>query len=462
MRLDRFLAEMNLGTRTQVKELIRQKKVCVNGILALKPEFQIDPAKDQIVCQGQILQYEQYQYYLLHKPQGMVSATRDALSETVMQLLPAERKKDLFPVGRLDKDTEGLMLVTNDGALAHDLLSPKRHVAKTYLVKLASPLSDAELSALEQGVDIGDEKPTMPAWVTRLYDPKLPGDWIHLTIREGRFHQVKRMLEAVGNEVLFLKRIRFGALHLDTGAQPGSCRALSSQEVADLKASKDVEYKKRKLMEGKRAVIFDLDGSLVDSMWLWDAIDKEYLGRFGIEIKGRTTLKKDIEGMSFHETALYFKEKFPIPDSIEQMKADWNQMAWDKYAWEVPLKPGIPDFLEGCRRNGILLGIATSNSRELVENVLGVHHLRDAFSAIVTGSEVTKGKPAPDIYLRAAQELGVDPGDCLVFEDILPGLMAGKNAGMTICAVSDADSADTWEEKKTLADYAIENFYDFF
>ena len=462
MRLDKFLAEQNLGSRSQVKELIKKKSVTVNGKVVTAPEFSVVPETDEITCMGKKLSYSQFEYFLLNKPAGVVSATRDALSETVLSLLPKNHRKDLFPVGRLDKDTEGLLIITNDGQLSHQLLSPKKHVAKTYLVKALKPLSDEDLNALNHGVDIGDETNTLPAFAMPIHDPDKDGYWIHLTITEGRFHQVKRMLEAIDNQVLFLKRIRFGGISLDTKLNPGECRRLTEEEISLLRDSKKIAERKKRLIRGKKAVIFDLDGSLVDSMWIWSEIDKEYLGSHGIPLESRTALKKKIEGMSFHETAVYFKENFPISDSIEKMKDDWNRMAWEKYEKEVPLKSGIPDFLEGCRRNGIQLGIATSNSRELVENVLGVHKIQDLFHSIVTGREILKGKPAPDIYLKVANDLGVRPEECLVFEDILPGLMAGKSAGMTICAVADADSNDTWEEKKAFADDYVYDFFDFF
>ena len=217
---------------------------------------------------------------------------------------------------------------------------------------------------------------------------------------------------------------------------------------------------KHNMLENTDAVIFDLDGSLVDSMWMWKEIDIEYLGRFGIPLPA--DLQDAIQGMSFSETALYFKERFDISDSLEQMKADWNHMAWDKYSNEVPLKPGIAEFLKGCKEHGISLGIATSNSRELVDNIAGVHGLGDYFSCIMTSCEVAKGKPAPDIYLAVAAKLGVAPERCLVFEDIIPGIMAGKNAGMKVCAVEDAYSADDRAAKQQLADYYVEHFYDLF
>ena len=204
------------------------------------------------------------------------------------------------------------------------------------------------------------------------------------------------------------------------------------------------------------AVIFDMDGSLVDSMWMWRAIDIAYLGKFGISLP--ENLQSEIEGMSFGETAVYFKEHFPIPDSLEEIKADWNRMAWDKYMYEVPLKQGIPEFLAGCSANGIKLGIATSNSRELVENVAKVHRLREYFTSIMTGCDVARGKPFPDIYLAVAEQLGASPGRCLVFEDIVAGIQAGKNAGMRVCAVEDYYSAQDREKKKRLADYYIEEY----
>ena len=166
--------------------------------------------------------------------------------------------------------------------------------------------------------------------------------------------------------------------------------------------------------------------------------------------------------MSFSETAVYFKERFGIPDSIEQMKEDWNRMAWDKYMNEVPLKPGVLEFLKECRERGIKLGIATSNSRELVENIAAAHNLRDYFSCIMTGCEVKKGKPSPDIYLAVAEKLQVEPSKCLVFEDIIPGIQAGKNAGMEVCAVEDDYSVGDRLKKKRLADYYINDFYGIF
>ena len=217
---------------------------------------------------------------------------------------------------------------------------------------------------------------------------------------------------------------------------------------------------KANMLKGIDAVIFDMDGSLVDSMWMWHEIDIEYLGRFGIELP--PDLQSKIEGMSFHETAVYFKENFSIPDSLEEIKRTWNEMAWDKYTHEVPLKPGIPEFLQGCRERGIKLGIATSNSRELVENIAAVHRLKDYFTCIVTGCDVERGKPFPDIYFAAADGLGVACERCLVFEDIIPGIRAGKSAGMKVCAVEDDYSVPARDAKKELADYYIEDYYGFF
>lgn len=228
MRLDKFLCEMNIGTRSQVKDYIRKGQVTVNGGIAKKPEEKVTEDKDVITFQGRVLTYQKFYYYMLNKPQGVVSATKDNMDKTVLDLLKTDCK-DIFPVGRLDKDTEGLLLLTNDGELAHNMLSPKKHVDKTYLVTIKRALLPQEITALEQGVDIGDEKLTAPAKVA-----VLDAEHIHLTIHEGRFHQVKRMLKAVDNEVFSLKRITFGALTLDEGLAPGEYRELTAQEVVSL------------------------------------------------------------------------------------------------------------------------------------------------------------------------------------------------------------------------------------
>lgn len=201
------------------------------------------------------------------------------------------------------------------------------------------------------------------------------------------------------------------------------------------------------------AVIFDLDGTLVDSMWMWKSIDIDYLARFGIEFP--LDLQGCIEGMSFSETAIYFKERFSLPDSLDQIKSDWNKMAWDKYLHEVPLKEGVRELLEYLSDKRIPAGIATSNSRELVDLVIDKHNISGYFTSIRTSCEVEKGKPSPDIYLLVAMDLMVDPNRCLVFEDVIQGIMAGKNAGMKVCAVYDEFSKNNEIYIRGLSDYYI-------
>lgn len=226
MRLDKFLCEMNLGSRSQVKTYVKQGLVTVNDAVVKSPDQKLDECQDVVAFRGEVLTYQQYHYYMLNKPGNVVTATRDNLSATVMDLLPVEIRRNLFPVGRLDKDTEGLLLLTDDGELAHRLLSPAKHVNKTYLVQLAKPLSPEACMALEAGVDIGEKKPTGPATVELLQERELL-----LTIQEGKFHQVKRMLQAVDNEVTALKRVKFGKLVLDEALQPGEYRRLTDGEV---------------------------------------------------------------------------------------------------------------------------------------------------------------------------------------------------------------------------------------
>ena len=230
LRLDKFLCDMEVGSRNDVKTLIKKGQVTVNDSICKVPEYKINPEQDVIVCQGQQLQYEEFYYYMLHKPAGVITATKDDADKTVLDLLSNHYRKDLFPVGRLDKDTEGLLLITNDGELSHKLLSPKKHVPKTYLVKIPKDLTESQIEALENGLDIGDDKPTLPAKVSIVEHCM-----IHLTITEGRFHQVKRMLSAVGSEVLYLKRISFGALSLDESLEKGTYRPLTKEEIACLK-----------------------------------------------------------------------------------------------------------------------------------------------------------------------------------------------------------------------------------
>lgn len=206
------------------------------------------------------------------------------------------------------------------------------------------------------------------------------------------------------------------------------------------------------------AVIFDVDGTIADSMWMWKQIDIEYLDRFGIPLPD--DLQKNIEGMSFRETAHYFKEHFLIPDSIEKMMADWNEMAAHKYRYDIPLKKGALEFMKQCKKKGLLLGIVTSNSVELFSDLLTAHKLENMFDVIITGSDGLKGKPAPDMYLEAAKRLSVDVSKCLVFEDIIPGILAGKRAGMKVCAIDDVYSKDVLLEKKKESDFFIDSFED--
>lgn len=208
--------------------------------------------------------------------------------------------------------------------------------------------------------------------------------------------------------------------------------------------------REKELLAGKKAVIFDLDGTLVDSMWIWPSIDVAYLGQFHLSLP--EDLQSAIEGMSFTETACYFKERFGISDSIEEIKSCWNRMAYQKYAAEVPLKAGAGAFLEWCRKQGIVLGIASSNSRELVQVVLEALGVSAYFHVVATSCEVAAGKPAPDIYLHVADKLGIEPKDCLVFEDVTAGILAGKRAGMQVIGVEDAFSAADRAQKCDLAD----------
>lgn len=233
LRLDKFLCEMNIGTRSQTKEFIKKGRVVVNGVTALRPEEKIDPENDEVCVDGQKISYVKNVYYMLHKPAGCVSATEDGRHTTVLDYIKDEpRRGELFPVGRLDLDTEGLLLMTNDGELAHRLLSPGRHVPKTYYAKIRGQVTGQDVENFSQGLDIGEKKPTKPAELTILQAGEISE--ILVTITEGKFHQIKRMFICVGKEVIYLKRISMGSLRLDENLAPGEYRALTAEEVMAL------------------------------------------------------------------------------------------------------------------------------------------------------------------------------------------------------------------------------------
>ena len=210
------------------------------------------------------------------------------------------------------------------------------------------------------------------------------------------------------------------------------------------------------MLEQIKAVIFDLDGTLVDSMWMWRTIDIEYLTNQGIEVpENLEAFQEELEGTGFTETAMLFKERFGIPDSLEEIKETWIRMSGEKYQKEVPLKPGAKWFLGYLKEKGINVGISSSNSRELIQMVLEAHGILEYFDCITTCCEVKRGKPAPDVYLKTACGLGVEPKACLVFEDVPMGILAGKRAGMKVCAIDDAYSQKQEEQKRELADWYI-------
>lgn len=234
LRLDKYLADMQVGTRTEVKQMIKKGFISVDGEKALKPEIKIDPDTAKVMVNGELIGYVEYEYWMLHKPAGVVSATEDKRDKTVLDLLKDSKRKDLFPVGRLDKDTEGLLFITNDGELAHELLSPKKHVDKIYFARIDGAVTDEDVNAFENGLDIGEKNLTMPAKLEIL---SVEGDIseIQVTIQEGKFHQVKRMFEAVGKKVIYLKRLSMGNLVLDEKLKVGEARLLTEEEIQLLK-----------------------------------------------------------------------------------------------------------------------------------------------------------------------------------------------------------------------------------
>ena len=232
MRLDKYLANMGVGTRTEVKTLIKKGRVRVNQDICKKAETKIDENTDLVFLDEEQINFVDKEYIMFHKPKGCVSATEDLAEKTVLDYIESPIKKQLFPVGRLDKDTEGLLLITNDGELAHELLSPKKHVKKIYYAKVEGKVTQEDVEAFAKGLDLGDFQ-AMPAELKILAEDDYSE--IEIGIYEGKFHQVKRMFEAVGKKVVYLKRLSMGDLVLDPQLALGEYRPLTAEELEDLK-----------------------------------------------------------------------------------------------------------------------------------------------------------------------------------------------------------------------------------
>lgn len=232
MRLDKFAASQRSDlSRSDVKELCRKGLVTVNGSVVRKPDASVDENSDEVCISGERIVYRKYVYIMLNKPAGVICATKDRLTETVLELIPPELRRDgLFPAGRLDKDTEGFVLITDDGELAHKMLSPKSHVPKTYFVRLEKPLSEDTAPRFAGGITIDGGELCLPA---ELRAGESPNECF-LVLHEGKFHQVKRMFAAVGNKVVYLKRIRIGALDLDENLTYGGCLEILHKDVDKL------------------------------------------------------------------------------------------------------------------------------------------------------------------------------------------------------------------------------------
>lgn len=232
MRLDKYLADMGVGSRAEVKQYMKKGQVKVNGEVVKSPDVKVS-GEDDVTYLDRPVAYVTLEYYMLNKPAGVLSAARDKKCETVVDLIEDAKRKDLFPVGRLDKDTEGLLIISNDGELTHRLLSPKKHVAKVYYAKIDSPVTEEDVRMFKEGIQIHDDLLAMPAELTILNSNE-DGAEIELVIYEGKFHQVKKMFEAVGKEVTYLKRLSMGNLKLDETLELGEYRELTREEVEGL------------------------------------------------------------------------------------------------------------------------------------------------------------------------------------------------------------------------------------
>ena len=234
MRIDKCLADCGLGTRSEVKSLLKAKRITVNGKVATNGKVQVNPETDDIMFDGEKIQYEEFVYIIMNKPKGVVSATEDNLHKTVLDLIdPLYFKKGVFPVGRLDIDTHGLLLLTNDGELAHRLLSPKKHVTKIYQARVEGVMTAEDVTAFEKGIVLSDGTECMPARLDILSTTQ-DESVVQIHLKEGKFHQVKRMVKACGKTVVDLQRLTMGPLKLDESLALGESRPLTEEELESL------------------------------------------------------------------------------------------------------------------------------------------------------------------------------------------------------------------------------------
>lgn len=259
MRLDKFLSEMGIASRKETREYAKKGRIKVNNAIVKVSDYKIDAEKDIVKFDGRTIAYEQFEYYMLNKPAGVVSATVDNNDRTVIDLIDSERKKDLFPVGRLDKDTVGLLIITNDGELAHSLLSPVKHIDKKYFARVDGIITEEHIKRFKEGLKLKDGTLTKPAQLEIIKSGNVKSDnaksdnpksenekssnisEVEITICEGKYHQIKRMIACVGGKVIYLKRLSMGRLELDENLREGEYRRLTEDEIKCLRNGEQCE-----------------------------------------------------------------------------------------------------------------------------------------------------------------------------------------------------------------------------
>ena len=342
MRADKLLASAGIGTRSEVKKIIRAGRLKCDEIPVKSPEEKLDPETMNLTLDGAPFGFSDKEYWVLNKPAGVLSATEDKRHETVISYMGLQRK-GLAPCGRLDIDTEGLLLITDDGALVHKLLAPSKKVPKQYEVHYSGVLPPDAAARIAKGLELSDGTRFLPGQLDSAGNPAL------LTIFEGKFHEVKRMFAALGCPVEKLRRLSMGPLSLSAlKLAPGEFRKLSTEEERCLLAYAEQDRESALFsFTDYDAVIFDLDGTLADSMGHWAEIDRIYLKRYGIDAPENLSLI--LGGRGIGEVADYFKEVFGIPDSKEKMLRDWEELSIERYANDTALKPGVLPFLKELR-----------------------------------------------------------------------------------------------------------------
>ncbi len=448
MRLDKYLADCNVASRREAKKIIRTGVVTVNGEIVENTGENVDE-KTAVVCvNGEKLFYKRFVYIMLNKPAGCVSAREDKRYPTVLDYIDDYYKPfDIFPVGRLDVDTEGLLLITNDGKFAHSMLSPHKNVYKRYFAVTDRPMEEADIEKFAAGMEFKE----FTAKSARLELTENPRE-VYIEIAEGKYHQVKRMVDRVGKAVNYLKRVAIGPLKLDETLAPGESRELTDEELALLKAIKE-----KKMDKEIKACVFDLDGTLTNTINAIAHFGNEALVKNGFNALPVNDYKKYVgDGRKVLIERILRANNADIETNYDAVCADYDAGYEADPLYDTDAYEGIRTLLTKLKKRKIKLAVCTNKpdnvAHDVIRQIFG-EGVFDFISGVIDGQPT---KPAPDSALRAAAALEVTPEECVFIGDTNVDIKTGKNAGMTTVGVLWG-FRDYDELNEAGAEYIIEN-----